>query len=60
VRISDVARQLGFSTDHIRELEKAGRIPPVLRDTNGHRRYTQDDMERLRRVLFSQRKADQD
>ena len=55
MRISDVARRLGFSADHIRDLEKSGRIPPALRDTNGHRRYTQDDLERLRRVLFAQR-----
>ena len=55
MRISDVAKELGFSADHLRELEKAGRIPPVLRDANGHRRFTQDDVERLRRVLFPSR-----
>jgi len=52
VRISEVAKKLSVSAAWLRELEKAGRIPPATRDRNGHRRFTEDDIERLRGVLY--------
>lgn len=52
MRINLVAKTLGFSADYLRTLERTGRIPTIQRDLNGHRRFTQEDIERLRSVLF--------
>lgn len=52
MRIAAVARELGFSADYLRDLERIGRIPPVPRDLNGHRRFSSEDVERLRTVLL--------
>jgi len=58
MRVIEVARQLGVSTDWIRRLERAGRIPPATRDSNGHRRYGQADVERLRAILIPSRQSE--
>jgi len=58
MRIAAVARELGFSADYLRSLEKAGRIPPAPRDINGHRRFLPEDVDRLRSVLFPNRQAE--
>lgn len=55
MRIIDVAQQLGISADWLRRLERKGRIPPAKRDINGHRRYTEEDVKRLRAVIFHDR-----
>ena len=47
--ISEAARELGLSAEWLRQGEKRGSLPPARRDRNGHRYYTQDDIERLRR-----------
>ena len=47
IRISEVARELGVSPQHIRTLEWQGRIPPARRDFNG-RIYTEFDIALLR------------
>jgi len=52
VRVVDVARKLGISADWLRRLERAGRIPSAPRDFHGHRRYAQEDLERIRAILF--------
>ena len=52
MRVTNVARRLGVSPDWLRHLERNGRIPVAQRDRNGHRRYTEGDLERLREVLF--------
>ena len=41
--IGETARRLGVSPKHIRELERAGRIPPARRDFNG-RVYSELDI----------------
>ncbi len=48
-RISQVARELGISAEWLRAGERRGFFPPARRDRNGHRYYTQEDVERLRR-----------
>ncbi|WP_084362532.1 MerR family transcriptional regulator [Rubrobacter radiotolerans] len=49
-RISEAARELGISAEWLRTGEKRGFFPPARRDPkNGHRYYTQEDLERLRR-----------
>ena len=47
-RISEAARQLGISAEWLRVGEKRGFFPPALRDRNGHRYYTEEDIERMR------------
>jgi hypothetical protein len=47
-RISEAARELGISAEWLREGERRGYFPPALRDRNGHRYYTEEDMERMR------------
>jgi predicted site-specific integrase-resolvase len=48
-RISEAARELGISAEWLRVGEKRGFFPPALRDRNGHRYYTQEDIERMRK-----------
>lgn len=45
--ISEAAKKLGVTPQHLRVLEKAGRIPPARRDFNG-RVYSEDDLALLR------------
>ena len=47
-RISEAARELGISAEWLRVGEKRGFFPPALRDRNGHRYYTEEDVERMR------------
>ena len=47
-RISEAARELGISAEWLRAGEKRGFFPPARRDRNGHRYYTQEDVDRLR------------
>ena len=46
--ISEAARELGISIEWLRKGEARGFFPPALRDRNGHRYYTEEDMERMR------------
>ena len=45
--IGEVARQLGVTPEHLRALERQGRIPVARRDLNG-RIYTPFDIALLR------------
>ena len=45
--IGEASRRLGVSPEHLRTLERAGRIPQPRRDFNG-RIYTEFDIELLR------------
>jgi hypothetical protein len=47
VHISEASRQLGVSPEHLRNLERRGRIPQARRDYNG-RIYTEFDIAFLR------------
>jgi DNA-binding transcriptional MerR regulator len=48
-RISEAALELGISAEWLRVGERRGFFPPALRDRNGRRYYTQEDIERMRR-----------
>jgi DNA-binding transcriptional MerR regulator len=48
-RISEAARELGISAEWLRVGERRGYFPPALRDRNGHRYYTEEDLERMRK-----------
>ena len=54
-RISEAARELGISIEWLRKGEARGFFPPALRDCNGHRYYTEEDMERMRNRSTSSR-----
>lgn len=54
-RISEAARKLGISAEWLRVGERRGYFPPALRDRNGHRYYTEEDMERMRNRPTSRR-----
>jgi len=56
MRTAAVAAQLGISADWVKRLERAGKIPRVARDVNGHRRYSRADLERLRKVIGTARR----
>ena len=47
--IGEVSRRLGVSPEHLRALERAGRIPPPRRDYNG-RVYSELDLALLRAI----------
>lgn len=58
MRIRDIARELGVSPEWLRGLERKGEIPKAQRDRNDHRRYTPEDLERLRALLYPTREDD--
>jgi DNA-binding transcriptional MerR regulator len=47
VHIGEAARRLNCTPEHLRNLERSGRIPPAGRDYNG-RIYTEFDLALLR------------
>ena len=47
MHIGEAARRLGCTPEHLRALERAGRIPTAHRDLNG-RIYTEFDIALLR------------
>jgi DNA-binding transcriptional MerR regulator len=51
MRVIDVARKLNISTTWIRKLEKDGVVSTVPRDINGHRRYSDEDLQRIKAIL---------
>jgi hypothetical protein len=54
-RISEAARELGISAEWLRVGEKRGFFPFALRDRNGHRYYTEDNIEGMRNRPTSRR-----
>jgi predicted site-specific integrase-resolvase len=56
-RISEAARELGISIEWLRKGEARGFFPPALRDRNGHRYYTEEDIERMRNRPKSRRSS---
>jgi DNA-binding transcriptional MerR regulator len=47
--ISEAARELGISIEWLRAGERRGFFQPALRDQNGHRYYTEEDLKRMRK-----------
>lgn len=54
VHIGELARRLGCTPEHLRTLEREGRIPPARRDFNG-RVYSEFDIALLRSMGVGQR-----
>lgn len=57
MRIGEVARQVGVSTDTVRFYERSGWLPPAARRDNDYREYGQPDVEHLR-LLIDLRRLD--
>lgn len=57
MRIGDAARQLGVHPDTLRNMERRGLFTPA-RDWSGQRRYSAEDLDKLRAQLFPKRGAE--
>lgn len=57
MRIGELARQVGVSTDTVRFYERSGWLPPPLRRDNDYREYGEPDVEHLR-LLIELRRLD--
>jgi DNA-binding transcriptional MerR regulator len=49
-RIAETARTLGYCAESLRRLEAKG-IFIARRDRSGHRRFSEEDIERLKAIL---------
>lgn len=47
MKIQQVAEQTGLSIHALRYYEQMGLITPVIREQNGHRDYSEDDVARI-------------
>jgi DNA-binding transcriptional MerR regulator len=47
MKIQEVAAQTGLGIHALRYYEQIGLITPIMREGNGHRTYSQDDVYRL-------------
>jgi DNA-binding transcriptional MerR regulator len=56
--ISEAAKELSVSTGWLRFGEWLGALPLARRTAGGHRFYTPEDIERLRRLGVGQRKRE--
>jgi DNA-binding transcriptional MerR regulator len=54
--IGQAASELGVTTSWLRFGERLGALPLARRDKNGWRRYTPEDIQRLRRLGVGERK----
>ena len=54
MRIGEISKRLRVCPDTIRRLERQGAITPK-RDWNGHRRFDDQDLEHIKRILFDTR-----
>lgn len=57
MRIGELARQVGVSTDTVRFYERSGRLPRAARRQNDYREYGEPDVEHLR-LLIDLRRLD--
>lgn len=50
MKIGELAKASGCHTQSIRHYEQLGLLPPSQRTSTGHRRYSSDDVKRLKFV----------
>lgn len=57
--LGGIARELGVGGHRIRYAERTGKLPPPQRDWKGDRLYSEQDLERMRRIFeeMDQRKG---
>ena len=58
--ISDAAAQSGISAHTLRYWERAGLLQPVTRNGSGHRRYADEDLERIKFLTKLRATGDED
>jgi DNA-binding transcriptional MerR regulator len=51
MKIGELAREVGVSTDTVRFYERAGWLPRAARRDNAYREYTEPDVEHLRLII---------
>lgn len=49
--IAEAAEESGLSTHTLRYWERAGLLRPITRNGSGHRRYAEQDLERIRFLI---------
>jgi DNA-binding transcriptional MerR regulator len=49
--IADAARASGLSAHTLRYYERAGLLDPIDRNASGHRRYREEDLDRIRFLI---------
>ena len=54
--IGQAAEELGVSISYLRLAERIGTLPDPGRSAGDHRRYTLDDIKRLKRLAIGDRK----
>lgn len=54
--VGAVAEELGVTVGYLRLAERLGIVPEPKRSPGGHRRYSPEDIERLRRLGVGERK----
>lgn len=54
--ISEAAEQLGVSVHYLRLAERLGVVPEPQRSAGGHRRYSPEAVDQLRRLGVGERK----
>jgi DNA-binding transcriptional MerR regulator len=57
MKIGELARRVGVSTDTVRFYERSGRLPPASRRDNDYREYGEADVDHLR-LLIELRRLD--
>ena len=55
MNVSELARSVGIAPSAVRFYERKGILPPPVRQANGYREYTEDDLCRLRTVVSLRR-----
>lgn len=53
LQIGEAARGLGITIEHLRRLEREKKIPKAKRLLNCRRVYSEDDLQRIREILFA-------
>jgi len=51
MKIAEVSKKYGISSDTLRYYEKTGLIPTIKRDASGNRDYTEMDLKRIEFVI---------
>lgn len=57
MKIGQLARAVGCTSQSIRHYESLGLLPPSRRTPTGHRRYEAEDLERLQQVRIARRQG---
>jgi excisionase family DNA binding protein len=54
INVRDAAKELGVHENTVRNLEKRGKLKAIRLPGSGFRRFRKEDIERMRREMWSQ------